>query len=127
MVASKSKLVVITESKNKFHFINIQEKTENFPEVNNNASNNTDTSNIAKSNDSKNKSAINKDDIKFNEFKKQLEEEENKNQILLNENKLLKDIIVKLNIELYEIKGIKEKLENGSTQKNNELQKILPQ
>ena len=57
-------------------------------------------------------------EIQINELKRQLKQEKEKNQILINENINLKNIINQLNIELNNIKGIKEKLQHNLTQKN---------
>ena len=57
-------------------------------------------------------------EIQINELKRQLKQEKEKNQILINENINLKNIINQLNIEINNIKGIKEKLQFDLAQRN---------
>ena len=95
-------------------------KSQNKPIQNNNFSaiskSNNNFQNISQS---YNYQQINNNyEIQINELKRQLKEEKEKNQILINENIKLKNIIHQLNIELNNIKGIKEKLQHNLTQKN---------
>ena len=95
-------------------------KSQNKPIQNNNFSaiskSNNNFQNISQS---YNYQQINNNyEIQINELKRQLKEEKEKNQILINENINLKNIINQLNIELNNIKGIKEKLQHNLTQKN---------
>ena len=95
-------------------------KSQNKPIQNNNFSaiskSNNNYQNISQS---YNYQQINNNyEIQINELKRQLKEEKEKNQILINENIKLKNIIHQLNIELNNIKGIKEKLQHNLTQKN---------
>jgi len=95
-------------------------KSQNKPIQNNNFSaiskSNNNFQNISQS---YNYQQINNNyEIQINELKRQLKEEKEKNQILINENINLKNIINQLNIEINNIKGIKEKLQHNLTQKN---------
>ena len=95
-------------------------KSQNKPIQNNNFSaiskSNNNFQNISQS---YNYQQINNNyEIQINELKRQLKQEKEKNQILINENINLKNIINQLNIELNNIKGIKEKLQHNLTQKN---------
>ena len=95
-------------------------KSQNKPIQNNNFSaiskSNNNYQNISQS---YNYQQINNNyEIQINELKRQLKQEKEKNQILINENINLKNIINQLNIELNNIKGIKEKLQHNLTQKN---------
>ena len=95
-------------------------KSQNKPIQNNNFSaiskSNNNFQNISQS---YNYQQINNNyEIQINELKRQLKQEKEKNQILINENIKLKNIIHQLNIELNNIKGIKEKLQHNLTQKN---------
>jgi len=63
--------------------------------------------------------------IEIHSLKKQLAEEKEKNQILINKNKILEEKIAFLNIEINKIKELSKQSENKLAQKINELQKIL--
>ena len=66
-------------------------------------------------------------DIEINELKKKLKEEKDKNKKLAKENKNLQEKINKLNVEINQMRELKEKFENDLSLKNNEIQKLLSQ
>ena len=61
----------------------------------------------------------------INELKRQLAEEKDKNQKLIDKNKILEEKLAFLNNENNKIKELNKQLENNLAQKINELQKIL--
>ena len=60
-----------------------------------------------------------------NELKRQLKEEKDKNLNLMNENKILKETINKLNDELNQMKVLKEIIEKDLVKKDIEIQNLL--
>ena len=66
--------------------------------------------------------------IQVEELKKQLNDEKNKNELLIQENNYLKQIINKYNMDINKIEELKNKiklLQNDLNKKNNEIQQLL--
>ena len=91
----------------------------------NNLSNNYNFQNVSQINNYQQINNNNDYIIEIHSLKKQLAEEKEKNQILINKNKILEEKIAFLNIEINKIKELSKQSENKLSQKINELQKIL--
>ena len=96
-------------------------KIKNINPQNNNIYNKSNYNDDQKTNNNLNNNYI----TQINELKRQLKDEKEKNQRLINENNNLREKINKLNNELNQTKIFKQKLENDLAQKNIEIQKLL--